>query len=96
MKEIIEERKSSASVDGSDHTKSGGRGGDFLDVIMGTAEGLSQTAPLGLTEEEQVSTVLDLLLGGYETTATVMSLIVYFLAHHPVVLQTLKVIVPFP
>lgn len=90
MREIIEERKSSTSADGNDHSKNGGGGkGDFLDVIMGMAEGPSSP---GLDEEEQVSIVLDILLGGYETTATLLSLIVYFLSHSPLVLQTLKVI----
>ncbi|XP_022133522.1 cytochrome P450 724B1 [Momordica charantia] len=47
---------------------------DFLQVIMSNWK---------LNDEEIVSVVLDILLGGYETTATLMGLIVYFLAHSP-------------
>ncbi|GMJ09391.1 cytochrome P450, family 724, subfamily A, polypeptide 1 [Hibiscus trionum] len=54
---------------------------DFLDAIL-TKESLS--------DEETVSVVLDLLLAGYETTATLTALIVYFLALYPNVLQHLK------
>ncbi|KAL3723054.1 hypothetical protein ACJRO7_035268 [Eucalyptus globulus] len=39
---------------------------------------------------EMVSIVLDILLGGYETTATLMALIVFFLAHEPASLLQLK------
>ncbi|KAK8593015.1 hypothetical protein V6N13_043367 [Hibiscus sabdariffa] len=55
--------------------------GDFLDAVL-TKESLS--------DEETVSVVLDLLLAGYETTATLTALIVYFLALYPNVLQHLK------
>lgn len=56
---------------------------DFLQVIMSNWK---------LNDEEIVSVVLDILLGGYETTATLMGLIVYFLAHSPPnVLAKLKV-----
>ncbi|KAH9791073.1 cytochrome P450 724B1 [Citrus sinensis] len=57
--------------------------GDFLDVIL---------KKRSLSEEETVSIVLDIMLGGYETTATLLALIVYFLAHAPAVFQKLKVI----
>ncbi|TXG54752.1 hypothetical protein EZV62_020008 [Acer yangbiense] len=57
------------------------REGDFLDVILSKG---------GLMDEEIVSIVLDILLGGYETTATLISLIVYFLGHSPIAFQTLK------
>ena len=57
--------------------------GDFLDVILSKGS---------LNDEETVSIVLDILLGGYETTATLMALIVYFLAHAPNALENLKVI----
>ncbi|GMN42631.1 hypothetical protein TIFTF001_011847 [Ficus carica] len=56
-------------------------GEDFLDMIL---------AKQNLSEEEMVSVVLDILLGGYETTATLLSLIVYFLAHSPNTFQKLK------
>eukprot|EP00257_Ricinus_communis_P020315 XP_015579520.1 cytochrome P450 724B1 [Ricinus communis] len=55
--------------------------GDFLDMILSKRR---------LTEEETVSIVLDILLGGYETTATLISLIVYFLGHAPAAFQSLK------
>ncbi|XP_031260150.1 cytochrome P450 724B1-like isoform X3 [Pistacia vera] len=57
------------------------REGDFLDVIL---------AKRSLSYEETVSVVLDLLLGGYETTATLIALIVYFLGHAPDVFERLK------
>lgn len=47
-----------------------------------------------LNRDEIVSLVLDLMLGGYETTATLMSLIVYFLGHSPNALQKLEVKIP--
>ncbi|KAK6913043.1 Cytochrome P450 [Dillenia turbinata] len=55
--------------------------GDFLDVILSN---------VNLSDEERVSIVLDLLLGGYETTSTLMSLLVYFLAHSHHALEQLK------
>ncbi|GMN42632.1 hypothetical protein TIFTF001_011845 [Ficus carica] len=54
---------------------------DFLDVIL---------EKKNLSEEEKMSIVLDILLGGYETTATLMALIVYFIGHAPDVFQKLK------
>ncbi|PKI79129.1 hypothetical protein CRG98_000421 [Punica granatum] len=90
VKEIMKERKNkciSSSGDdqnriSDDHSEGVG---DFLDVIMG-----KEGSRWGLSDEEQVSIVLDILLGGYETTATLMSLLVYFLAQYPIALQTLK------
>lgn len=58
--------------------------GDFLDVILSKEN---------LTDEERVSLILDLLLGGHETTATLMALLIYFLAHSPQALQQLRVLV---
>ncbi|KAK7823080.1 cytochrome p450 90a1 [Quercus suber] len=55
--------------------------GDFLDVVL---------SKKSLTNDEIVSIVLDILLGGYETTATLMSLIVYFLGQAPNALENLK------
>lgn len=56
--------------------------GDFLDVLLSNDS---------LSDEEKVSLVLDLLLGGYETTSLLMSLTVYFLETSPLALQQLKV-----
>ncbi|GMY13227.1 cytochrome P450 724B1 isoform X1 [Fagus crenata] len=56
-------------------------GGDFLDVLL---------SKKSLTNDEIVSIVLDILLGGYETTATLIALIVYFLGHAPNALEKLK------
>ncbi|KAJ4841397.1 hypothetical protein Tsubulata_033432 [Turnera subulata] len=55
--------------------------GDFLDVILSNNK---------LSHDEIVSIVLDILFGGYETTSTLIPLIVYFLAQEPTVLQTFK------
>ncbi|XP_031260148.1 cytochrome P450 724B1-like isoform X1 [Pistacia vera] len=54
---------------------------DFLDVIL---------AKRGLSYEETVSIVLDILRAGHRTTATLIALIVYFLANAPNVFQRLK------
>lgn len=62
--------------------KKGLREEDFLDVIMSNED---------LNYEEKVSIVLDILLGGFETSATLLSLVVYFLAKSPSLLQKLKV-----
>lgn len=56
--------------------------GDFLDVILSKQR---------LSNEEIVSIVLDILLGGYETTSTLIGLIVYFLGHAPDAFENLKV-----
>lgn len=55
---------------------------DFLDVIISNED---------LNYEEKVSIVLDILLGGFETSATLLSLVVYFLAKSPNLLHKLKV-----
>ncbi|KAG8501513.1 hypothetical protein CXB51_003797 [Gossypium anomalum] len=55
--------------------------GDFLDAILSKEN---------LSDEKTVSIVLDMLLAGYETTATLMALIVYFLSLYPNVLEHLK------
>ncbi|KAL0728123.1 hypothetical protein Bca4012_024216 [Brassica carinata] len=61
--------------------KKGLREEDFLDVIMSNED---------LNYEEKVSIVLDILLGGFETSATLLSLVVYFLAKSPSLLQKIK------
>ena len=60
--------------------------GDFLDVIL---------ARENLSDEERVSLLMDLLLGGYETTATLLALLIYFLADSPQALQQLRVQLSF-
>ncbi|KAL1206013.1 Cytochrome [Cardamine amara subsp. amara] len=54
---------------------------DFLDTIIKNED---------LNYEEKVSIVLDILLGGFETSATLLSLVVYFLAKSPNLLHKLK------
>ncbi|KAF8703406.1 hypothetical protein HU200_032209 [Digitaria exilis] len=44
--------------------------GDFLDVLLSSNE---------LSDEEKVNFVLDSLLGGYETTSLLISMVVYFI-----------------
>lgn len=58
--------------------------GDFLDMIL---------AKENLSDEEKVSLIMDLLLGGYETTATLLALLIYFLAQSPQILQQLRVLI---
>ncbi|RDX89799.1 Cytochrome P450 724B1, partial [Mucuna pruriens] len=74
IKDIILERRKCNNVKPVE-------GGDLLNVIM-TKQNLS--------DEEMVSIVLDLLFGGYETTAKLLSLIVYFLGGASNTLQRLK------
>lgn len=76
VKEIIKKREKGNVVVGNKGSE------DFLDVILSKQK---------LSDEEMVSIVLDILLGGYETTSTLMALIVYFLGHSPNAFQTLKV-----
>ncbi|XP_010524286.1 PREDICTED: cytochrome P450 724B1 isoform X2 [Tarenaya hassleriana] len=64
-------------MEGREKREEGGRregSADFLDVIMSRED---------LNHEMKVSLVLDILLGGYETSATLLSLILYFLARAP-------------
>lgn len=43
-----------------------------------------------LNDEERVSIVMDLLFAGYETTAGLLSLLLYYLAQAPEALEQLK------
>ncbi|PIA51545.1 hypothetical protein AQUCO_01100417v1 [Aquilegia coerulea] len=61
---------------GADHKK-----GDFLDVLLSNE---------GLSYEGKSSILVDLLLGGYETTSILMSMVVYFLGTSPHALDKLK------
>ncbi|KAF7844520.1 cytochrome P450 724B1 [Senna tora] len=74
VKDIITERRKGNNVGPTE-------GGDLLNVILSKPN---------LCDEEMVSIVLDLLFGGYETTAKLLSLIVYFLGQAPVALERLK------
>ncbi|KAF3444540.1 hypothetical protein FNV43_RR14232 [Rhamnella rubrinervis] len=77
VKEIIRKREKR----NDDHEGLNTKGEDFLDVIL---------SKQSLSDEEMVSIALDILLGGYETTSTLMALIVYFLGHAPNAFQKLK------
>lgn len=57
--------------------------GDFLDVLLSSNE---------LSDEEKVSFVLDSLLGGYETTSLLISMVVYFLGQSAQDLDLVKVV----
>lgn len=54
---------------------------DFLNVLLSTNE---------LSDEEKVSFVLDSLLGGYETTSLLISMVVYFLGQSATDLDLVK------
>ncbi|XP_007049443.2 PREDICTED: cytochrome P450 724B1 [Theobroma cacao] len=54
---------------------------DFLEILLSID---------ALSEDEKVSFVLDSLLGGYETTSLLVSMVVHFLTHSPTALQQLK------
>uniref|UniRef100_A0A7N0T7X2 Cytochrome P450 724B1 n=1 Tax=Kalanchoe fedtschenkoi TaxID=63787 RepID=A0A7N0T7X2_KALFE len=55
--------------------------GDFLDIILSKED---------FNDEEIVSVALDILLGGFETTATLLALVLYFLANSPAALYELR------
>ncbi|KAF5196528.1 Cytochrome p450 [Thalictrum thalictroides] len=55
--------------------------GDFLDVLLSNQ---------GLSYEGKSSILVDLLLGGYETSSILMSIVVYFLGTSPHALVKLK------
>ncbi|GMI66305.1 cytochrome P450, family 724, subfamily A, polypeptide 1 [Hibiscus trionum] len=77
VKAIIEKRRSRRNDDGKISKKSS----DFLEILLSVDT---------LSEDEKVSFVLDSLLGGYETTSLLMSMVVHFLSHTPAALQQLK------
>lgn len=79
VKEIMEGRRKRRS---RELEELGEGEGDFLDAIL---------SKQSLNDDEIVSIVLDIMLGGYETTSTLMALIVYFLQHSPIALAKLKV-----
>ncbi|WCJ21221.1 Cytochrome P450 724B1 [Euphorbia peplus] len=75
VREIIQERR----INNNSNTKQ-----DFLQVILSKQHGQ------GFSDEETVSIVLDILLAGYETSSTLISLILYFVAHCPLAFQSLR------
>ncbi|XP_059662837.1 cytochrome P450 724B1-like [Cornus florida] len=75
VKAIIEERRRNGG-------KSNKSSSDFLEILLCVDT---------LSEDEKVSFALDSLLGGYETTSLLMSMLVHFLAQSPTALQQLKV-----
>ncbi|XP_054800037.1 cytochrome P450 724B1-like [Prosopis cineraria] len=74
VKEIIIKRRRGDNVGSSE-------GEGLLNVILSKPN---------LCVEEMVSIVLDLMFGGYETTAKLLSLIAYFLGQSPDLLERLK------
>lgn len=56
---------------------------DFLEILL-RADALS--------EDEKVSFVLDSLLGGYETTSLLISMLIFFLHQSPTAVHQLKVL----
>lgn len=76
MKAIIEERRRN-EADNSFRKRS-----DFLETLLGVDS---------LSDDEKVGFVLDSLLGGYETTSLLLTMVVSFLSHSPSALQRLKV-----
>lgn len=67
---------------GNPNSSSSSSRGDFLDGILEKEK---------LNDEERIGILLDLLLGGYETTSGLMALILYFLWQAPKALQQLRV-----
>ncbi|KAL8150960.1 hypothetical protein V2J09_020768 [Rumex salicifolius] len=80
VKSIIEERRRRRN--GGDYEKiCDTKRNDFLDTLL-----CMDT----LSEDEKVSFVLDALLGGYETTSTLLPMVLHFLDQNPSALQQLK------
>ncbi|KAK4487159.1 hypothetical protein RD792_006477 [Penstemon davidsonii] len=77
VKAIIEERRR-RNIAGNYCSKKN----DFLEILLCVDT---------LSEDEKVSFVLDSLLGGYETTSLLMSMVVYFLHQSPSAVEQLKV-----
>lgn len=76
IKGIIEKREKNKHV-GVDEE------GDFLDQMLSKDECM-------LNKEEKVSLVMDLLLAGYETTAGLLALLLYYLSQSSEVLELLR------
>ncbi|KAF3445154.1 hypothetical protein FNV43_RR14847 [Rhamnella rubrinervis] len=76
VKAIIEERRRRNVAENSFRKRC-----DFLETLLGVDS---------LSEGEKVSFVLDSLLGGYETTSLLLTMVVSFLSHSPSALQRLK------
>ncbi|CAN0927260.1 Cytochrome P450 724B1 [Linum grandiflorum] len=81
VKAIIKERRRRRRKEGGRDDDAGKDKVDFLEILIGLDV---------LSEDEKVSFVLDSLLGGYETTSLLMSMVVHFLAHSPSALSRLK------
>lgn len=81
VKAIIEERRRNIAPEKFSSKKR--TSADFLDILLGVDS---------LSDDEKVSFVLDSLLGGYETTSLLLTMVVSFLSHSPSALQQLKVI----
>lgn len=77
VKAIIEERRRRRHL--GDHNS---KKNDFLEILLYVDT---------LSEDEKISFVLDSLLGGYETTSLLMSMVVYFLGQSNSALEQLKV-----
>ncbi|WOK96006.1 Cytochrome P450 [Canna indica] len=86
LKEVIRKRKqeraTTARREGEDEKKKE----DMLEELM---EGGEEEE--GMTEEEMVDFLLALLVAGYETTSTIMTLAVKYLSDHPRALALLRV-----
>ena len=80
LKAIIEERRRNNKAENSQKKSSNS---DFLEILLTTNT---------FSEDETVSFVLDVILGGYETTSILMAMLVLFLSQCPKALQQLKVI----
>ncbi|XP_051114551.1 cytochrome P450 724B1-like [Andrographis paniculata] len=79
VKAIIEERRRrKTSVDGNSRQR---MSSDFLEILICVDT---------LSEDEKVSFVLDSLLGGYETTSLLLSMVVFFLDQFPLAVEQLK------
>lgn len=75
---MVRERKDRGVREGGEKQK------DMLGALLEDGDG-------GFTEEEAVDFMLALLVAGYETTSTIMTLAVKFLTETPVALAALQV-----
>lgn len=88
LREVIREKKESTRKrrDEGDKVMNGGHSKDMVDELL-EGEGGS----FALSEEEMVDFLLALLIAGYETTSTSITLAVKFLTENPSALALLRV-----
>lgn len=89
LKEVIRKRKQEKAAAGATMTTAAGGDKQRKDMLEELMDGGDEEE--GMTEEETVDFLLALLVAGYETTSTIMTLAVKFLTDLPHALALLRV-----